>query len=223
MSSRIGHRTRLRKRIMLNGLSGFLDYEVIELLLTLATPRKDCKQIAKQVIHKFGSLKGALEAQPMELQRIKGIGSNNYFGIKLFQELLRRYADEKLQPKTAFYTSDSVGKYLINLIGYEKREHFVLVSLDSRLQLINISKISTGSINSTVVHPREVFKHAIDCLASNIVIAHNHPTNRLDPSPEDIALTRRLVDSANILGIRLLDHIIVSNSAHISLKSLNLL
>src|SRR3989338_1186386 len=218
-----GHRGRLRKRFLQSGLSGFLDYEIIELLLTLGTPRRDCKPIAKEVIKKFGNLKDALDASSDQLQKIKGIGPNNIFGLKLFQAVAERYAKEEMIRKIKFTSPESIATYLQKIIGKDKKEQFVLLSLDSRLQLIKISYVSMGSVNSTVVHPREVFKEAIDNLAANIIIAHNHPSGDAEPSPEDVALTRRLVDSANILGIKILDHIIVTRDSFVSLNTKNLL
>ena len=218
-----GHRSRLRKRFLQSGLEGFLDYEIIELLLTLATPRRDCKVIAKEVMKKFGNLKNALDTSSEELQKIKGIGPNNFFGLKLFQAISERYAKEVMVHKVKFNSPESVASYLQKAIGRERKERFIILSLDSRLQLIKISNISMGSINSAVVHPREVFKEAIDSLAANIILAHNHPSDDAEPSPEDIALTRRLIDSANILGINVLDHIIVTRDSFVSLKAKNLL
>ncbi|OGK25357.1 hypothetical protein A2954_02240 [Candidatus Roizmanbacteria bacterium RIFCSPLOWO2_01_FULL_37_12] len=219
----IGHRSRLRQRFLQNGLDGFLDYEIIELLLTLGQPRRDCKLIAKQVVKKFENLKDALDSSSEELQKIKGIGPSNIFGLKLFQAISERYAKEKIIKKVKFKSSTNIGSYLQKKIGKDKKEHFVLLSLDTRLQLIKINDISLGTINSTVVHPREVFKTAIDNLAASVIIAHNHPSGDSEPSPEDIALTRRLIDSANILGINMLDHIIVTKDSFVSLKSNNLL
>ena len=175
------------------------------------------------MVKKFENLKDALDSSSEELQKIKGIGPSNIFGLKLFQAISERYAKEKIIKKVKFKSSTNIGSYLQKKIGKDKKEHFVLLSLDTRLQLIKINDISLGTINSTVVHPREVFKTAIDNLAASVIIAHNHPSGDSEPSPEDIALTRRLIDSANILGINMLDHIIVTKDSFVSLKSNNLL
>lgn len=220
---REGHRQRLRERFLQSGLDGFLDYEIIELLLTLGTPRKDCKQLAKEAIREFGGLQGVLDASIKELQKIHGIGPSNAFGIKLFQAVSERYAREQIATKTTLNSSEVVASYLQKSIGREKKEHFVMLSLDTRNCLIKISDISVGTLNASLVHPREVFKEAIYASAAQIIIAHNHPSENPEPSPEDVALTRRLGEAARIFGIELLDHIIVTKNRFSSLKELNLL
>jgi len=201
-----------------SGFDGFLDYEIVELLLTLGTPLRDCKTMAKDAIKEFGSLRGVLDASLEELQKIKGIGSSNAFGIKLFQAMSERYSKEHVPKKITLNNSKAVANYLQKLIGRKKKEHFVMLSLDSRNNLIKTSNISIGSLNASIVHPREVFKEAIQASAAQIIIAHNHPSGNSEASPEDIALTRRLEDAARIFGIELLDHIIVTQNDFSSLK-----
>lgn len=218
-----GHRGRLRLRFLQGGLEAFLDYEIVELLLTLGTPRKDCKQIAKETIKEFGGLRGVLDASLDDLQRIKGIGPSNAFGIKLFQAISERYAKEQIPDKIIFDSSKAVAEFLQKSIGREKKEHFVMLSLDSRNNLIKDTSISVGSLNASIVHPREVFKEAIHSSAAQIIIAHNHPSENPDASPEDVALTRRLGEAAKIIGIELLDHIIVTKDKFSSLKEQGLI
>ncbi len=218
-----GHRKRLRDRFLQSGLHGFLDYEIVELLLTLGTPRKDCKQIAKQAIEEFGGLRGVLDASLEDLQKIKGIGPSNAFGIKLFQAVSERFAKEHIPEKITLNSSKAVADFLQKSIGRENKEHFVVLSLDAHNRLIKISNISVGSLNTSIVHPREVFKEAIQSSAAQIIIAHNHPSGNLEASPEDVALTRRLEEAAKIFGIELLDHIIVAEDNYFSLKEQNLI
>ncbi|MDP2637654.1 MAG: DNA repair protein RadC [Candidatus Levybacteria bacterium] len=218
-----GHRGRLRLRFLQGGLNAFLDYEIVELLLTLGTPRKDCKQMAKEAIKMFRGLRGVLDASLGELQRIKGIGPSNSIGIKLFQAVSERYAKEQIPNKIIFDSSKAVAEFLQKSIGRKKKEHFVMLSLDSRNNLIKDTSISVGSLNASIVHPREVFKEAIQSSAAQIIIAHNHPSENPDASPEDVALTRRLGEAAKILGIELLDHIIVTKNKFSSLKELGLM
>lgn len=212
-----GHRKRLRERFLQGGLEGFLDYEIVELLLTLGTPRKDCKQAAKDAIKEFGRLREVLDATLEELKNIKGIGSSNAFGIKLFQAMSERYAREKISSKIPLNSSAAVAKFLQRSIGREKKEHFVMLSLDARNNLIKKSGISIGTLNASVVHPREVFKEAIQCSATSIIIAHNHPSGDANPSDEDIEMTKRLKEAGKIMGIKVLDHVIVTRSAYYSL------
>jgi len=221
--SSAGHRKRLRNRFLQGGLKGFLDYEIVELLLTLGTPRKDCKQIAKEAIKKFKGLQGTLDASLEELQQIKGIGPANAFGIKLFQATSERYAREKISKKIPLTSSEAVANFLRQKIGREKKEHFLILCLDARNNLIKVSNVSVGSLNANIVHPREVFKEAIQVSAASIILAHNHPSNNPEASPEDIALTRRIWEAAKIIGIELLDHVIVTRDKFSSLKEQGLI
>ncbi len=218
-----GHRGRLRKRFLQGGLDAFLDYEIVELLLTLGTPMRDCKDMAKQAVKEFGSLKDVLDAPSEELQKIKGVGPSNIFGLKLFQSVSERYSKENIPEKVTLSSSDAVAKYLQKSIGREKREHFVMLSLDSRNNLIRMSNISIGTLNASLVHPREVFREAIQSSAAQIILAHNHPSDSAEPSPEDVAITRRLEEAARIFGIELLDHVIVTRSGYLSLREKGLM
>jgi len=214
----IGHRKRLRERFLQSGLDGFLDYEIVELLLTLGTPRKDCKQMAKEAIKELNGLRGVLEATFEKLQKIRGIGPSNAFGLKLFQAISTRLAKEQIPKKIKLNSSKAVADYLRKSIGLEMKEHFILLSMDARNNLIKISNISVGSLNAGIVHPREVFKEAVQSSAAQIIIAHNHPSGNSEPSPEDVALTRRLEEAAKIFKIDLLDHIIITKDKFYSLK-----
>ena len=218
-----GHRGRLRERFLQGGLSPFLDYEIVELLLTLGTPRRDCKTMAKEAIKKFKGLRGVLDASPDELQEIRGIGPSNSFGLKLFQAMAERYAKESMPDRVTLDSAEAIFNYLQKSIGRETKEHFMLLCLDSRHNLINISEISVGTINASIVHPREVFQAAIKSLATQIILAHNHPSGDPEPSPQDIAITARLCEASRILGIELLDHVVVTSDKFVSLKDKGLL
>ena len=208
---------------MQSGLDGFLDYEVVEFLLTLGTPRRDCKQMAKQVIKKFGGLRGALDATIDDLRQVKGIGPENAFGLKLFQAISERYAKEKIPKKILLDSPKAVADYLRGKIGREKKEHFFILCLDARNNLIKINNVAIGTLNANLVHPREVFKEAIRSLSVQVILAHNHPSGDLIPSKEDIKVTKDLVAAGKIIGIDVLDHIIVSSSGFCSLKERNLI
>ena len=218
-----GHRRRLREKFLKSGLDAFHDYEIVELLLTLGTPMKDCKDMAKDAIKEFKGLRGVLDASLEELQKIKGIGPSNAFGLKLFQAVSERLAREQVLEKILLNSSRAVADYLQKSISLEEKEHFVMLSLDSRNNLIKISRISVVSLNASIVHPREVFKEAIQSSAAQIIIGHNHPSGDPEASPEDVALTRRLAEAAKIFGIELLDHIIVTRDKFSSLKEQGLI
>src|SRR6056297_2209457 len=218
-----GHRKRLREKFLKAGLDGFLDYEIIELLLTLGTPRKDCKQMAKKAIKKFGNLSNVLEASLEELQQIKGIGPHNVFGIKLFRAISERNLEEKLPKKIKLSSSQEVVDYLKHKFGNKKKEYFLILCLDSRGNLIKINTISIGSLNANIVHPREVFKGAISALADSVILVHNHPSGSVAPSKDDIEITERLVKAGKLMDIRVTDHIIISKNNFYSLKNNNLI
>lgn len=221
--NREGHRRRLRDRFLQSGFDGFLDYEIVELLLTLGTPRKDCKQVAKAAIKTCKGLQGVLDSSIDELQTIKGIGPSNAFGIKLFQAVSERYAREKLSTKISLTSPLKVADYLRERLGREKKEHFVVLLLDSQNNLININEISVGTLNETLVHPREVFEPAVRLLAASIIVAHNHPSGDLEPSDEDLKLTQRLLSVGELTGIPVIDHFIVSSIGYLSFKEKALL
>lgn len=218
-----GHRKRLRTRFLEAGLDGFLDYEVVELLLTLGTPRKDCKQIAKEAIKKFKGLQGALDALPEELQRIKGIGPLNVFGLKLFQAVSERSRRGQILKKNLLNSPKAVADYLREKLGRKKKEYFVVLSLDSRNNLIKISDVSVGTLNANLVHPREVFKEALYAHAAQVILAHNHPSGNVDPSEDDLKITKRLARAGKILGIEVIDHIVVTKNEFLSFKEEHLI
>lgn len=218
-----GHRKRLRERFLQSGLDGFLDYEIVELLLTLGTPRKDCKQQAKAAIKKFSGLRGVLDASLDDLQIVNGIGPSNAFGIKLFQAIAERYARERIPSKISLSSPKEVAAYLQERLGREKKEHFVALYLDSQHGLLSIHDISVGTLTEALVHPREVFEPAIRQLAAYIILVHNHPSGNLEPSDADILLTHRLISAGRITGIEVLDHIIISSEGHASFKEKNLM
>jgi DNA repair protein RadC len=200
-----------------------LDYEIIELLLTLGTPRKDCKQEAKAAIKAFNGLRGVLDASVDDLQVIKGIGPSNAFGLKLFQAVSERYAKEKVLSKTSLTTPQKVAEYLREKFGKEKKEHFFILLMDSQNNLIDTDDVSIGILNESLVHPREVFELAIRKLAARIIIGHNHPSGNVKPSIEDLKLTQRLQSVGELVGIPVVDHIIVSSDSYMSLKERGLL
>jgi DNA repair protein RadC len=217
-----GHRRRLREKFLQSGLDGFLDYEVIELLLTLGTPRKDCKQSAKEAILKFRGLRGVLDSTIEELQQIKGIGPSNVFGVKLFQAISECYAKEKVSSNTLLNSPQSLFEYLKEKIGKEKKEHFTILCFDTRNNLI-IDEVSVGTLNASLVHPREVFKKAILNNSSYVIIAHNHPSGDSKPSDDDIITTKRLVEAGKIIGITVTDHLIVTKDSYASFSELRLI
>ena len=213
---REGHRKRLRERFLNSGISGFHDYEIIELLLTLGTPRKDCKLQAKEAIHRFKTLRGVLEAPPEDLQLIKGIGPHNSFGIRLVQEVGRAFLKEKLMDKTTCRSSKDVFDYLYHSMRDLPNEVFKVMFLNGKNQLIAIEDLFEGTLNASAVYPREVMKAAIRHNAASLIFVHNHPSGSPDPSQVDKEVTDGLVSAGNTMHIKVLDHIIIGDNRYFS-------
>jgi DNA repair protein RadC len=207
---------RLRERFLKGGLEGFLDYEIIELLLTLGTPRKDCKRQAKEALSRFRSLRGVLEAESQDLQDIKGLGPQNIFGIKLVQEVSRRFLKDRMMSRPVCQSSNDVFEYLYHVLRDAKTEKFKVLFLDSKNRIIEERTFFEGTVNSSAVYPREIMKSALRYDASSLIFAHNHPTGDPQPSSCDRDITRELVGAACLLQIKVLDHIIIGNNRYFS-------
>jgi DNA repair protein RadC len=211
-----GHRKRLRDKFISSGLAGFHDYEIIELLLSLGTPRKDCKQQAKEAIKKFKTLRGVLEAPPEELQQIEGIGPHSAFGIKLVQEVAREFLKEKIIDKPVYKSAQEIFDYLYHSMRDLKKELFKAVYLNSQNQIIEIEDLFEGTVNASSVSPREVVEKAIKNNAVSVIFVHNHPSGNPRPSESDRELTRDLVYALSIVRIRVLDHVIIGENRYFS-------
>ena len=211
-----GHRKRLREKFIRSGIAGFHDYEIVELLLTLGTPRKDCKQQAKEAIKRFKSLRGVLEAPLEELQEIKGIGPHNAFGIKLVQEVAREFLKEKIVEKPICKSSKEVFDYLYHSMRDLKKEVFKVIFLDGKNRIIDIATLFEGTLNSSAIYPREVIKQVIKQNAVGVIFVHNHPSGDPTPSQSDKQITEDLVFAGNIMQINVLDHIIIGDNRYYS-------
>ncbi|MFC1918676.1 DNA repair protein RadC [Chloroflexota bacterium] len=211
-----GHRKRLRERFIKSGLKGFHDYEIIELLLSLGTPRRDCKQQAREAIKKFKTLRGVLEAPTEELHQIDGIGSHSAFGIRLVQEVAREFLKEKIIDKPIYKSAQEIFDYLYHSMRDLKKEVFKVVFLNSQNQIIETVDLFEGTIVGGVVPPREVIESAIRYNSASLIFVHNHPSGNPEPSKSDRELTRDLVYAGSIMRIKVLDHIIIGDNKYFS-------
>jgi len=193
-----GHRQRLREKFLESGLDGFHDYEVIELLLTLGTPRRDCKDAAKDALKRFKTLQGVFEASSNELCEIKGIGPANVFGIKLIPAAARRYLEKKVIRADAINNAETLFDYLYQSMAGRDRECFMVLFLDARNRVIAVDTLFEGTLTASSVYPREVVHAALDHRAAAVIFAHNHPSGDPEPSAADIDITAA--------GLRLHDH-----------------
>ncbi len=222
-STTVGHRKRLREKFVRSGLAGFHDYEIVELLLSLGTPRKDCKQAAKEAIKKFKTLRGVLEAPPEELQKIAGIGPHNVFGIKLVQEVAREFLKEKIIDKPVYKSAQEIFDYLYHSMRDRKKELFKALYLNSQNQITVTEDLFEGTVNSSAVSPREVIESAIKNNAVSLIFAHNHPSGNPEPSQSDKELTRDLIYAGSIMRLKVLDHIIIGNDRYFSFAGAGLI
>lgn len=211
-----GHRRRLRDRFLSSDLEGFHDYEVIELLLTLATPRKDCKEAAKAALKKFKTLQGVLEASPRELGDVEGIGPKNLFGIKLIKAVADRYLAKRLLNKDPIQNSKELFDYLYHSIRDKDRECFIAIYLDAKNKVISTKTLFQGTLTASSVYPREVVRSALDHQAAALIFAHNHPSGEPNPSSEDISLTRQLVFACRVMGITVHEHLVIGDNRYFS-------
>ncbi len=211
-----GHRGRLRQKFLRAGLDGFLDYEVIELLLTLGTPRRDCKEQAKEALREFKSLGGVLEASPHDLQRIRGIGPHNVFGLRFVQEVSRRFLREKMMSRAYCRSSREVFDYLYHSLRDLRKEKFKVLFLDAKNQILEEKTLFEGTVDSSAVYPREIIRDALRYEASSLVFVHNHPSGDPDPSLCEKEITKDLVFAAKVMQLKVLDHIIIGNNCYFS-------
>jgi DNA repair protein RadC len=211
-----GHRGRLRQKFLQAGLDGFLDYEIVELLLTLGTPRRDCKEQAKEALREFKSLGGVLEASPHDLQRIRGIGPHNVFGLRFVQEVSRRFLREKMMSRAFCRSSREVFDYLYHSLRDLRKEKFKVLFLDAKNQILEEKTLFEGTVDSSAVYPREIIRDALHYEASALVFVHNHPSGDPDPSLCDKEITKDLVFAARLMQLKVLDHIVIGNNCYFS-------
>ena len=207
-----GHRQRLRDKFLNSSLEGFHDYEIIELLLTLGTPRKDCKQSAKEALMKFGTLKAVLEADAVDLKTVRGIGDKNVFGLKIAQAVARRYLADRVVDKDFIRSSKEVLEYLQHNLRDKNREVFMVIYLNGRNQIIKMEEVFEGTLSKSAVYPREVVKRALDNEAAALVFVHNHPSGNPNPSKEDLTITNKLKEASQSIDVVVHDHLIIAGN-----------
>lgn len=201
---------------MAAGLDGFHDYEIIELLLTIGTPRKDCKDTAKRLLSRFRSLQNVLEADAADLQSVDGVGPKNAFGLKLIKAVANRYREVKLINQDPISDSRALYDYLRVALRDKQRELFQTIFLNAKNRVIAAETHTEGSLTASSVYPREVVAAALRHHAAALIVAHNHPSGDPQPSAEDVAVTRRLVWASRVMDIRMHEHIIIGSQGYFS-------
>ena len=218
-----GHRERIKEKFLKNGIDGFAEYEILELLLTYCIPRKDTKPIAKELLNKFKSLDNVFKADFDKLSAVDGLRKNSIAFLKLIGDLPSIiYKDElknkKLVDKETLKISnkDILLKYLRNKIGYEEIEKFYVLYLSSSNEVIEFEENSVGTLDRSSVYPREIYKKIINLNAKSIILAHNHPSDNITPSKCDIELTNEIAKGLKNFGALLIEHIIVTKNSYFS-------
>jgi DNA repair protein RadC len=221
----LGHRQRLRERFVKAGLEGLADYEVVELLLTLAIPRSDVKGPAKALIARFGNLRGILDAPLADLQSVPGLGEVAPVALRIVRAAATLYLQQSTEQADILVDSDALSSFWRLRIGALPVEVFEVGYLDSGRRLLRdgIERLEEGTVDRAAVYPRRVVEAALRRGAAALVFAHNHPNGDVKPSEQDKLLTRALVLAAETVQVKILDHLVVSPDQVFSFRSAGLL
>lgn len=213
-----GHRQRLRQRFLLGEGRDMADYEMLELLLTLAIPRRDVKPLAKKLIQKFGNFANVITAPEHALKEVSGIKDNSITVLKLVKVAAQRLSWQNLASDDlpVLLNIDSLIDYCRSTIAYLDVEELHLLYLDAKLRIISSELIQRGSVTAVSASPREIVKSAINKNASGLIMVHNHPSGSPKPSDNDISLTRKVEQACQLMSIKLHEHIIITRSDYFS-------
>ncbi|MDO3410183.1 DNA repair protein RadC [Saccharibacillus sp. CPCC 101409] len=214
---------RPRERMMQYGAEALSQAELLAILLRTGTRRESAIAVAQRIVGQAGGLRRLVDMGVEELIEIKGVGPAKAIQLKAAIELGRRMSASRLGEPIVIRSPQDAAELLSEQLRYLQKEHFVCLFLNTKNHVIAQETLSIGSLNASIVHPREVFRAAIKLSSASIVCAHNHPSGDPAPSPEDIAITKRLVEAGRIVGIDVLDHIVVGDGSFVSLKERGLM
>jgi DNA repair protein RadC len=218
-----GHRERLRARFFNAGPDALSDYELLEMALFAAIPRRDTKPLAKVLLKKFGSFAEVIHAPEARLREVDGIKDASVNQLKLIAAAAHRIARGEIKRSVALSSWNDVIDYCRSSMAFADKEQFRLLFLDKKNRLIADEIQQTGTVDHTPVYPREVIKRALELSATALILVHNHPSGDPTPSQADIQMTKAIIDIASPLGISVHDHIIVGKGGHASLKGMRLI
>ncbi|HEV7267694.1 MAG TPA: DNA repair protein RadC [Falsiroseomonas sp.] len=219
----LGHRKRLREKLLTRGAEALADYEILEALLFANYPREDTKPVAKALIARFGSLGAVLAARPDQLQEVERVGPGAAATIKAAQAAALHLLRAEVREQPVLSNWDRLLGYLTAAIAREPIEQFRVLYLDARNRLIADEAQAKGTVNHTPVYPREVVKRALELGATGLILVHNHPSGDPSPSRADIEMTAEVKTAAHALGMLLHDHLIIGNGRHLSFRREGLL
>ncbi|MGF9700844.1 MULTISPECIES: RadC family protein [Paenibacillus] len=214
----IPHEERPRERMMEYGAGALSHAELLAILLRTGTRQESAVHMAQRILSEAGDIRSLMDMSLNELTAMKGIGMAKAVQLKAGIELGHRIAKSRRVQSSSIRTPRDAADILLEQLRYLQKEHFVCLFLNSKNHIIAQETLSMGSLNASIVHPREVFRAAIKCSSASIVCAHNHPSGDPTPSPEDIQITKRLIEAGSIVGIDVLDHIIIGDGTYVSLK-----
>ena len=218
-----GHRSRMKKRYMEQGLDSMADHEVLEMLLYYALPYKDTNGLAHELLNKFGSLSGVLEAEISALETVNGIGTNTALLLNLMPKLAGRYYLDRWSEMPELNNSEDLLDYVRTLFVGRSLETFFMICLNNKGQVKNTIKLSEGTADEVVIYTTQVVETALQQKCKNVVFAHNHPGGNVNPSISDVRSTSDCYEALDAVGIQLLDHVIVCGSDVISMANKSLI
>jgi len=219
----LGHRRRLRERFLKGGADALADYELLELLLFLALPRRDAKPIAKALLARFGGFAETISAEPAQLAEVAGVGESAIAALKTVQAAALCLMRERAMTEPVLGNWEAVLAYCRASMAYRATEQFRVLFLNRKNALLADEVQQQGTVDHAPVYPREVVKRALELEASAIILVHNHPSGDPEPSRDDVAMTRAVKDAAERLGIALHDHVIVARGGFTSFRAAGLL
>jgi len=219
----LGHRARLRERLLQAGSEAVADYELVELVLFRAIPRRDVKPLAKALIARFGSFAEAIAAEPARLAEIEGMSAGAIAEFKIVEAGAKRFAKGVARKRLPVGSFSAVIDYCRTAMAFDAREEFRVLFLDRKNGLIADESQGLGTVDQTPVYPREVVRRALELSATAVILVHNHPSGDPTPSSQDVKMTLDIIAVAQPLGVAVHDHIIVGRDGHASLKGLRLI
>jgi DNA repair protein RadC len=217
------HRERLRERFLATGPDSLADYEMLELVLFRAIPRRDVKPLAKQLLARFGDFNGVISAVPARLRDVPGIGAAVICELKVVEAAAHRLARAKVLNRPALSSWAALMEYCKTTMAHRETEQFRILFLDRKNVLINDEEQARGTVDHVPVYPREVVKRALELNASSIILVHNHPSGDPTPSQADIDMTRQIELAARAVGVVVHDHVIVGKQRDASFRAMALL
>lgn len=218
MENSNGHRERIRDKYLKNGINSFQEYEILELLLTYAIPRKDTKDLAKNLLKKFGSIEKVITAKKEDLEEVEGLGKASISFLKLMGELPNIFYENSLRNTDiiTIKSKENLLKFLRSKIAFEKIEKFYVLYLSNSNELIAYNEKSYGTLDKSAVYPREIYKDVLKYDAKAIILAHNHPSGSVKPSKSDMDITKEISNGLKNFDALLLEHIIITENSYFS-------